>query len=154
MTRPNWLTGTNLRWAIVAAVVLLLVGIRVVRFASHRHRRPALGSRAGRTTTPAGRALIAPLAEGSVVEGCTLRRVATDQGGGLDLSFVKEGRPVGVTVVLADPAGPSAPVRVPPYVVYYSAHGDLAPVGFALARAVGAAIRPNAALPVASDFRP
>lgn len=151
MTRPKWLTTSSIRWMIVAALLLSVVGVRVRRHLTRR-QSAAIGTRAGRPSTAAARALLAPLTEGSVVEGWTLHSLTTDAGGGLDLSFTKDGRTITVMVVRWDPSGPSPPVRVDPYVVYYSAHGDIAPVGFALARAVGAAIRPHVRSPIPPDF--
>jgi hypothetical protein len=94
------------------------------------------------------------LTEGSVVSEWTVRAVSVDRDNHtLNLSFAQSGRSIGVQIGLADASGPRPPVREGPYVVYYNAHGDLSPIGFSLARAVGAAIRPHASSPVPADFQ-
>jgi hypothetical protein len=152
MTRPNWLTAKTLRWIAVSAVLLSIVGVRVRRYLANRnHRGPSLVLS---PPSPEARALLAPLSEGSTVSDWTIRTVSTDRDNHtLNLSFANAGRTIGVQIALADSSGPRPPVREGPYVVFYNAHGDLSPVGFSLARAVGAAIRPHASAAVPSDLR-
>lgn len=156
MTRPSWLTGTTIRWIIVAAMLLVVVAVKVRRRMTAR-QSPVAGAnnRASRPlpSTPEARALLAPLTEGSVVQGWTLQTVNSDREGGVNLVFINAGRTIDERVVLWESSGPVPPVRALPYVVYYNAHGDLGPIGFSLAQAVGEAVRPHARSSVPSDFR-
>ena len=161
MTRPTWLTGTTIRWILVAAMLLVVVGVKVrrrmtARGGSGTSTAPGANARASRPVplSPEARALLAPLTEGSVVQGWTLQTLTSEREGGVNLVFANGGRTIDERLVLWAQGGPAPPVRVPPYVVYYNAHGDLEALGFSLARAVGEAVRPHAGGPVPADFRP
>lgn len=155
MTPPKWLTGTNLRWILAALLAVTVVGVVVVR---RRHAAPAalLHVRSSRPVPASAeaRALLAPIAEGGVVQEWQVHSITREPDGSVYLTMKNAGRTIDVRVMKWAPGSPNPPVRAGGYVVYYNAHNGLEQVGFALARAVGAAIQPHASGPVPADFIP
>lgn len=110
------------------------------------HRAPA---------SPAERAILAPLTEGSSLEGFEVKSILTMHEGSLRLVLRRGGESVRLDVALFSPASPSPPASTDKYAIYYSLNGGATREdGERLALALGKVLEANAKAPAPPGMTP
>lgn len=141
------------RAASVAATCLLSGA--AIGYAITHERAPFVASPPRRSPgDEAVHALVAPLREGSALEGYAVERIDAVHDGVFSVLCTRGDGSVRLDVALGSPGAPPAPAAAGRYAVYYAVHDATAADGERLARALASVLVGNASIAAPQGLSP